>query len=209
MRSSKSTEVLKTSPKDILRAARVLRSGGLVAFPTETVYGLGADMTDKGAVRRLYRVKKRPLSKPFAVMIADRKMVGRMGCRFTGEARALTDKLWPGPLTVILEGNGGKKTGFRMPDHVVALKLLKEAKVPLAVPSANLSGNPPPRSAGDVLRDLDGKIGLVLDGGRTNIGVESTVIDMTVTPPRILREGAISRREIENILAHSKPRRNG
>ena len=199
------TVVLKLDPecpdtKLIARAAKMLQSGGLVAFPTETVYGLGANLLDKKAITRLYRVKQRPKGKPFTVHIEDASLIKRLGCEITKEAKALIDKYWPGPLTIILNCEDGRKIGFRMPANKAALELIRQAKIPVVAPSANISGEVPPTSAEAVLEQLDGRIDILLDAGPTEIGVESTVIDMSVTPPKILREGAIGRQAIMNTI---------
>lgn len=188
--------------KLIKRAAKVLRSGGLVAFPTETVYGLGANLLKKKAVAALYKVKRRPKGKPFTVHIADIASAKSLGCKVTKEAKALIARYWPGPLTLIVAERRGRKTGLRMPANAVALSLIKEAGVPVAAPSANLSGKAPPTDADSVLKQLDGEIPMLLDAGRTDVGIESTVIDMTVSPPKILREGAIPKRDILRVLRH-------
>jgi len=205
MSSLKNTPVLKIDPsrpniRHISFAAKVIRDGGLVAFPTETVYGLGANLLNKRAIANLYKVKARPGSKPFTVHIATLHTIRRMGCHLKKEALALAKKFWPGPLTMVLKTKGGRKIGFRMPDHKAALKLIKLSRVPVVAPSANLSGHPAPKNAREVLKDLGGRIDLLLDGGRTSIGTESTVVDLTVTPHKILREGAIKSNEIANIL---------
>ena len=205
----KKTVVLKVAPKRpdkklIAQAAKVLRSGGLVGFPTETVYGLGANLLSKTAIAKLYRVKERPRGKPFTVHISDASSMKRSGCEVTKEAKILIDKYWPGPLTIILNCKDGQKTGFRMPGNRVALELIKESGVPVAAPSANISGKRPPTTASDVLEQLDGRIDILLDGGATDVGIESTVIDMTVTPPKILREGAIDSRAIFRIMTNVK-----
>ena len=199
--SMKKTLVLKIDPKNpdtklISRAAKVLREGGLVAFPTETVYGLGANMLDKKALDKLYEVKKRPKAKPFTAHIAALKTIRELGCAITKEAQAFVDKFWPGPLTLILKSKDGGRIGFRMPDNNIALELIRSSKVPVAAPSANYSGKSAPTTAEDVLKQLDGKIDIVLDGGATHIGIESTIMDLTSEPFRILREGAIKRREL-------------
>ncbi len=196
------TVVLKVASKRpdkklIARAAKVLRSGGLVAFPTETVYGLGANLLDKKAIARLRIVKRRPEGKPFTVHIEDLSLIKKLGCKITKEAKALMDRYWPGPLTIILNCKDGHKIGFRMPDNRVALTLIKESGVPVVAPSANISARRPPRSPEGVLRQLAGKIDILLDAGPTDVGVESTVIDMTVLPPRILREGAIEAKKLK------------
>lgn len=206
MSSLKTTIVLKIDPVKpdagaMLFAARALREGALVAFPTETVYGLGANLLDKKAIANLYKVKKRPQGKPFTVHIASIKTIKEMKCGITKDARRLIKKFWPGPLTMVLMSESGKKIGFRMPDHKAALGLIKLSGVPVAAPSANLSGRPAPKSAGAVLKDLKGKVDILLDGGQTAVGVESTVVDLTRKPPAILREGAIKKKEIERVVS--------
>ena len=202
MRTSKKTLVLKVDPvrpdrKAISFAAKKLKEGALVAFPTETVYGLGANALKDKAMERLYRVKNRPRSKPFTIHISDESLIRKLGCKVTKEARRLMDRYWPGPLTIILAGKGKDKIGFRMPDNIVALRLIEESASPIAAPSANLSGARAPTDAEDVLNDLDGKIEILIDAGPTDIGVESTVVDMSDSRrPRILREGAIGEEEI-------------
>lgn len=175
----------------IKRAAAILKRGGLVAFPTETVYGLGANLLDKRAVKKIYEIKARPGNKPLTVHIADTAVIKKMIGRIPFKAERLINKYWPGPLTIILKGVRGKKIGFRMPDNKIAFSLIKKAGVPIVAPSANISGNKPPTSAREVLRELSGKIDIVIDGGKTKIGIESTVVDMTGRKPKILREGAI------------------
>lgn len=201
MGSLKKTLVLKVSSrkpekKKIFYSAKILKAGGLVAFPTETVYGIGANLLDKKALGRLYKVKKRSRNKPFTVHISNIKTVKRLGCKMTKEAEGLVSRFWPGPLTIILKSRHGEKMGFRMPDNKIALELISLAGIPVVAPSANISGHPPPTSAEGVLRNLDGKIDILLDGGRTDIGVESTVIDLTVKPFKVLREGAIKSEDI-------------
>ena len=182
------------------RAALILRDGGLVVFPTETVYGLGANMRDKKAIERVYCIKNRPKNKPLTIHIADIDMVEKMVGKIPTNAKKLAAKFWPGPLTLILKDKNGKKTGFRMPDNRIAFLLIKEAAVPVVAPSANISGERPPTNAKEVLRSLDGKMDMVLDGGRTKIGVESTVVDLSGRGFKILREGAISEKEIRKVI---------
>lgn len=199
------TSVLKTDPrrpdkKVIAAAAKVIRQGGLVAFPTETVYGLAANLLNEDAIKALYAVKERAQNKPFTVHIADLNIIRKMGCSITAQARRLIEKFWPGPLTIVLKSKTGPKIGFRMPANKVALELIKSAGLPVVAPSANLSGSKPPTDAEGVLKELNGKIDIVIDAGPTDVGVESTVIDLTVYPPVILREGAIKRGQIEKSL---------
>jgi L-threonylcarbamoyladenylate synthase len=200
------TLVLRVDPKRpdpavIAYAAAGIRYGRLVAFPTETVYGLAAHRSDRRAIAALYAVKERPRGKPLTVHIADTAAIAKMGCVLTAEARALIRRYWPGPLTIILKARNGSKIGFRMPANRIAYELIRLAGVPVVAPSANLSGRKAPTDARGVLRGLKGRIDLVIDGGRTKVGVESTVIDLAVSPPRVLREGAIGTRQIEKILA--------
>lgn len=207
----KKTLIFKINPKrpdkETLRlSADVLKKGGLVAFPTETVYGLGANLLDKDAMKLLRAVKKRPRGKPFTVHIADVALIKKLGCRVTKKAKLLIDKFWPGPLTIILKSPTSNKTiGFRMPKNSVALALIKEAALPVAAPSANVSGKAPPKNVKDVLKHLDGKIDLVIDAGRTDIGIESTVVDLSSKNIRVLREGAISAGELQETLGLRSP----
>ncbi len=182
----------------IRTAARTIREGGLVAFPTETVYGLGADALNAEAVRRIYAAKKRPLDNPIIVHVATKRDVSRLTDEVTAEAEKLMELFWPGPLTLVLKAldalpdatTGGLDTvAVRMPSHKVALALIRESGVPIAAPSANLSGRPSPTTAEHVRQDLDGRIDVILDGGLVDIGVESTVLDVTVDPPTVLRPG--------------------
>jgi len=199
------TIILKVDPvrpdrKAISFAAKRLKEGALVAFPTETVYGLGANILKKKSVERLYKVKKRSRSKPFTIHISDESLIGRLGCKVTKEARRLMDRYWPGPLTIILAGKGKDKIGFRMPDNIVALRLIEESASPIAAPSANLSGRRAPTDAEDVLEDLGGEIDVLIDAGPTDAGVESTIVDMSSETPRVLREGAIKKEEIAELI---------
>jgi L-threonylcarbamoyladenylate synthase len=201
MADPRKTLLFKVDPErpdreKITCCAAILRGGALVAFPTETVYGLAANLLDPGAIDSLYKVKGRPRAKPFTVHIADTSAIKKMGCRLDKRAKALIRDFWPGPLTVILKAKGGRKVGFRMPANKTALELIRHAAVPVVAPSANLSGRKPPTKAADVLKQLGGKIDALIDAGRTKVGVESTVVDLTASPPRILREGAVRAKEI-------------
>lgn len=205
MRSLTKTPVLKIDPAKPGRAAiglaaDAVRRGCLVVFPTETVYGIAANLSDRKAVERLYEVKKRFRGKPFTVHIADLKTIRAMGCAIPKSARRAIKKYWPGPLTVILKAKGGGKIGFRMPANAVALELIREARVPVVAPSANISGRKPPTDAALALKELDGLVDLVIDAGATSVGVESTVADFTVDPPAILRKGAITRPALERAV---------
>ena len=190
----------KPAKKIIILAADTIRSGGLVVFPTETVYGIAANLLDDKAITKLYDVKQRPKNKPFTVHISDVRMIEKLGCKVTTSARALIKKFWPGPLTIILKSEDGKTIGFRMPANKIALSLIKHAGVPIVAPSANLSGERAPASVEEAMKGLDGKVDMVIDGGKTDIGLESTIIDMTVTPPKILREGAIKAEDLKKYV---------
>lgn len=187
-------------PGLIRQAAAVLRRGGFVAFPTETVYGLGANLQDPQAIQELYRIKRRPFEKQVTLHVADLKEVENQGVVISELTRKFMRKFWPGPLTLVLARGDGSTVGFRMPKHRVALALLKEASVPVVAPSANLSGKASPRTAQEVLADLADEIDLVLDAGATPGGVESTVLDLTGEVGRILRRGAIAE-EVTQFLA--------
>ncbi|MDR1208890.1 MAG: threonylcarbamoyl-AMP synthase [Clostridiales bacterium] len=183
------------------RAASIIRSGGLVAFPTETVYGLGADALNPDAARRIYAAKGRPSDNPLIVHIADPGDIAPLTERVTPAAEKLINMFWPGPLTVILkktklvpdETTGGLDTvAVRMPDHPAALGLIRLSGVPVAAPSANISGRPSPTRAEHVAADLGGVIDMIMDGGECRVGLESTVADCTGDVPVILRPGAIT-----------------
>ena len=195
------TYVIKIDPKKpdidkIKSAAKAVREGKLAAFPTETVYGIAANFLDEKAIDNLYRIKGRPKGKPFTIHIADIGAIESLGCVMTKEALCLAGRFWPGPLTMILKAPEGKTLGFRIPANKIALELIRHAGVPIVAPSANLSGHKAPESAEEVLKELDGKLDIIIDGGHTCIGIESTVVDLTESPPRILREGAIKAEQI-------------
>ena len=188
-------------PDSIGRAADCLRRGGLVAFPTETVYGLGAHALDREAVRRLFDAKGRPATDPLIVHVPTFDRMSTLTRRVPASARALADRFWPGPLTLVLERSedvpdevtaGLDTVAIRIPSHPVARALLLAADVPVAAPSANLFTRPSPTRAAHVLEDLEGRIDMVLDGGDTNVGLESTVLDLAHGMPTVLRPGAIT-----------------
>jgi len=203
----------KPEKPKIKAAADVIRNGGLVAFPTETVYGLGADALNAEAVKRIYVAKKRPLDNPIIIHVATKQETLQLTEIIPSKARKLMSVFWPGPLTLVLKASekvpkaitGGLDTvAVRMPRHNVALALIKESRVPIAAPSANLSGRPSPTTAEHVKQDLDGRIEMILDGGPTNIGVESTVLDVTVDPPEILRPGGTSYEDLVKVISQVK-----
>ena len=196
-------------PALIAEAAAVLQAGHLVAFPTETVYGLGSDGLNPAALARIYAAKGRPSDNPLILHLARRDQLSVVAAVVSEIAEVLIDAFWPGPLTLVLPkhervpdlATGGLATvAVRMPAHPVALALVDAAGVPLAAPSANRSGRPSPTAADHVLADLNGLIPLILDGGPTMIGVESTVLDVTCTPPMLLRPGGVSQELIEALI---------
>jgi L-threonylcarbamoyladenylate synthase len=196
--------------EDIARAAAILREGGLVAFPTETVYGLGADATASQAVAGIYAAKERPRFNPLISHLPDLEAASREGL-FNADALALARAFWPGPLTLVvprapagsicdLARAGLDSVALRVPAHPLAQALLRAADRPVAAPSANRSGRISPTSAAHVLGDLDGRIDAVLDGGATQVGLESTIVACLDDHPRILRPGGLSRERIEAVL---------
>ena len=200
---------METKLVDIEEAARLLRARAVVAFPTETVYGLGALATCDEAVSNIFAAKGRPGDNPLIVHIGAVEQLCSVVSDVCVSAQKLMDAFWPGPLTVILPKHenlsplvtaGLSTVGVRLPSHPVALALLRAVNLPIAAPSANVSGRPSPTRASHVLDDLAGRIAGVLDGGDAEIGLESTVIDCTATPPMILRPGAVTRAEIEAVI---------
>lgn len=190
-------------------AARLLREGKLVAFPTETVYGLGADALNAAAVARVFAVKGRPADNPLIVHVAGAAQMEKLAKNIPKEAWLLAGRFWPGPLTLVLESSntvpkqatgGQDSVALRVPAHPVALSLLCKARVPVAAPSANLSGRPSPTTAAHVLDDLAGHIDAVLDGGSCQVGVESTVLDIRGGRPLLLRPGGVTPEEIASTL---------
>jgi L-threonylcarbamoyladenylate synthase len=204
------TRTVRAGAEAIAEAARILRAGGLVAFPTETVYGLGADAANGAAVARLYAAKGRPAFNPLIVHVPDLAAAQRLG-RFTAAALALADAFWPGPLTLVLPKSddclvtelataGLDTIAVRAPDHPVAHALIEAAGRPLVAPSANRSGRVSPTTAAHVAADLGGQIGLILDAGATRVGVESTIVACLSASPVLLRPGGVARAAIERIL---------
>jgi L-threonylcarbamoyladenylate synthase len=197
-------------PTAIREAARIIRSGGLVCFPTETVYGLGADALSESAVQRVFVAKGRPSDNPLIVHIADPRQIFDLADEnLSFNAEILAKTFWPGPLTLVMRRTilvpdavsaGLDTVAIRMPDHRVALALINEVGSGIVGPSANLSGRPSPTMASDILEDLRGRVEMVLDAGPTLIGVESTVVDVTVDPPAILRVGGLPQKDIEEAI---------
>ncbi len=211
VKNVRSTLWIKVDPKKpqieaIRIAANIIRKGGLVAFPTETVYGLGANALDSNAVAGIFKAKERPADNPLIVHIADKRDMHKLAKAVPQRAEKLAARFWPGPLTLILKRlkvvpdvtvAGLDTIGIRMPSNKIALALIRESGVPIAAPSANRAGKPSPTTAQHVIDDLAGRIEIVLDGGPTRVGVESTVIDITTLVPQILRPGGTPFEELK------------
>ena len=210
---------------EVRRAAEILRAGGLVAFPTETVYGLGADASSAAAVARLYAAKGRPGNHPVIVHFSSPENAFEWGREIPQAARTLAARFWPGPLTLILKRSaqakdfvtgGQDSVGLRVPSHPIAQALLEQFGGGVAAPSANLFGNVSPTSASHVREDLAGKVDLILDGGSSEVGIESTIVDLSGGTPVLLRPGGISKLQLEEVLQSkiqdkklSSPRHSG
>ncbi len=189
--------------------AGAIRNGGLVAFPTETVYGLGADPFNPGAVKRLFKVKGRPRKKPLTAHISGPDMIEEVAIDIPEVGYLLAERFWPGPLTMVMrKGRGipqevtaGRDTiGVRMPDHPVALALIEKVGRALVAPSANLSGHPSPTKGKEVIEIFDGKVDVILDAGKTEIGKDSTVVDITTRPMRVYRQGGLPIEDIMQVV---------
>jgi len=208
------TEIVKVNPINpdssiIKYAAKVILDGGLVAFPTETVYGLGADAFNSKAVKRIFEVKGRPIDNPLIVHVSSLSQLYRVAYDVPEKALKLIERFWPGPLTLIFKRKSDvppevsaylPTVAVRMPAHPIALSLISESNTPIAAPSANISSKPSPTSAEHVIKDLYGKIDLIIDGGETLYGVESTILNIQPEVPKLLRPGAIPLEEVEKVI---------
>ena len=210
------TELIPVNQENIdisamARAGELIRRGGLVAFPTETVYGLGGNGLNSHSSKAIYAAKGRPSDNPLILHIADRNELYSLVSEISETAEKLMDAFWPGPMTLVFpkselvptETTGGLDTvAVRMPRHPIALELIRMAGVPIAAPSANTSGRPSPTRASHVWEDMEGRIEMILDGGEVGIGLESTIIDLTGGIPTILRPGYITQSMIEEVIGH-------
>lgn len=203
------TKVLKADEESIAYGAKLLRQGKLVVFPTETVYGIGANALDTQAAKSIFTAKGRPADNPLIVHISDISQITPLVSDFPEKARKLAKEFWPGPLTMILPKSesipevvspGLSTVAIRLPSHPVALALLEQSGIPVVAPSANRSGSPSPTTAEHVLSDLNGRVDLILDGGDCNVGVESTVISLANEIPMLLRPGAITPEMITEVI---------
>jgi len=212
------TKILEINPKriDLAKikiAAEEIKKGNLVAFPTETVYGLGADAINAKAVAKIFQAKGRPFNDPLIAHIADINELHRLSKQVPPVALKLAKAFWPGPLTLVLKKSelvsgivtaGLDTVAVRMPADNIALSLIREAKTPIAAPSANIFGKTSPTTAQHVADDLDGKIEMIIDGGKTKVGVESTVLDITTRPVQVLRAGGISVEKLKEVIGQVK-----
>ena len=205
------TMIVPAVNENIEAAGAILRAGGVVAFPTDTVYGLGAIFSDAEAVRKIFRAKGRPENKPLSILVSDEKQVQLLAETVSCEAEKLMKEFWPGALTLIFRKKqsagipdevtaGGDTIGVRMPDSEIAVRVIREAGLPLAAPSANLSGQRSASNAEEVIGDLNGRIDLIIDGGDCPVGISSTVLDVSGEKIRILREGTITAEMIEKVI---------
>ena len=203
------TRIFGTTTEEIKQAAEIIKEGGLVAFPTETVYGLGADALNAEAVGKVYAAKGRPSDNPMIVHISSKDDVLKLTPEITEDMQELMDEFWPGPLTMVVPAlgiipkvtTGGLDTvGIRMPSEPAAAELISAAETPIAAPSANLSGKPSPTTYQHVVDDLDGRIDGIIAGGECKAGIESTVVDMTEETPVILRPGVITAEQLSQPL---------
>ncbi|MDP3731586.1 MAG: L-threonylcarbamoyladenylate synthase [Candidatus Omnitrophota bacterium] len=186
---------------DYLReAAGILSDGGLVIIPTETVYGIAANMGDTGAIERLYKIKERPKDKHFSLLIDTKEKIEYFAQDIPVSGYKLMGKFWPGPLTLVLKSRNKHTIGIRMPDNNIALKIIALSGASVVCPSANISGKPAPTNFDQAIKDLNGLVDFAIDAGSTRLGIESTVVDLTLTPARILREGAIKKEDIEAVI---------
>ncbi|OGX27406.1 MAG: threonylcarbamoyl-AMP synthase [Omnitrophica WOR_2 bacterium RIFCSPHIGHO2_01_FULL_48_9] len=199
------TEIIKVHPHfpeidQIAYCAKIIRQGGLVIFPTETVYGIAADFNNPKAMARLREVKRRSPQKPFSIMIPQKGLIANYTSSTDPKVYKLIDQYWPGPLTVIVPSADGVGTiGIRMPDHAIALKLVQEAQCTIAAPSANIEGRPAPKTCQEALKDLNGLVNAAIDGGEAHYGQGSSVVDFTKGKPTVEREGAVRQSDVDQV----------
>ncbi len=202
-------DVNNINVEELKKQAELLKEGKTVIFPTETVYGLGANALDENAVKKIYEAKGRPSDNPLIVHIYDREEVRDLAKDISNKAKIVMDKFWPGPITIILNKkdivpnttSGGLDTvAIRMPSHKIARELIKQSGLPIAAPSANISGRPSPTKANHVKEEMDGRVSGIVLGGNCDFGLESTVLDLTGEVPMILRPGSITKEDLEEVL---------
>ncbi|MBD3182046.1 threonylcarbamoyl-AMP synthase [Candidatus Poribacteria bacterium] len=201
------------SPGIIYKAARIIKFGGLVAFPTDTVYGIGADVFNDEAVEKIYKVKRRTLHKPLQILVAQKSDLKNITDNWSDLLETLVSKFWPGALTIVMKAKadfpsrvrcGLDTVGVRMPDNKIALELINACEGPIAASSANISEHPDAKSAHEVLDYMDGKVDLLIDGGDTPGSTPSTVVNISISPPAVLREGGLDIEKLSDILWRAK-----
>ena len=190
-------------------SAEIIKNGGIVVFPTETVYGIGTNGLDKEAVERLYKIKERPLNKPISLLVSDYEMIEKVAKDISEIEYKIMKKFFPGPLTIILNKkdivpdivtSGGSTVGIRMPEEEITRKLIEYAGVPIAAPSANISGKPSGIDLQEIIKEFGDKVDCYIDGGKSKIGIGSTIVKVENNTIKILREGSISKKEIEDLI---------
>lgn len=195
--------------KNLREPAEILGNSGIVIFPTETVYGIGANGLDKKAIKKLYDIKQRPLSKPISLLVSDMNMVEQVAKDITEVEYKLMKRFFPGPLTIILKKkdvvpdivtSGQDTVGIRMPAGKIARKLVEYARVPIATPSANISGEPSGTNLENIIKDFEGKVDYFIDGGESELGVSSTIVKVIDGVPHILRQGSITKQQIDEVI---------
>lgn len=195
--------------KEIEKAAELIKKGKIVIFPTETVYGIGVNGLDSNAVKKLYEIKKRPLNKPISLLVSDMEMVEQIARDITDVEYQIMKTFFPGPLTIILKKkeivpdivtSGSDTVGIRMPSEKIAIEIVKQAGVPIATPSANISGKPSGTNIKSIMQDFEGKVDFFIDGGESKLGIGSTIVQVINGEPKILREGSITLEQINKVI---------
>ena len=199
----------KMNYEELKQPAKTIKNGGIVIFPTETVYGIGTNGLDEKAVKKLYEIKKRPLDKPISLLVSSMEMVNQVAKEITDVEYKLMEAFFPGPITVILKKKeivpnvltaNGDTVGIRMPEGKIARKLVEYAGIPIAAPSANISGLPSGTNLNDIKKDFEGKVDYFIDGGDSKLGIGSTIVQVVNGIPKILRQGSITKEQIEEVL---------
>ena len=196
--------------EELKEPAKIIKDGGIVIFPTETVYGIGTNGFNEESVRKIYELKKRDFNKPISLLVSNMEMVKTVGENITNLERALMEQFWPGPFTIILKKKkivpdiltaNGETVGVRMPSGIIAKQLIEYAGVPIATPSANISGNPSGTNIDDIRNDFEGKVDCIIDSGISELGVASTIVKVIDGIPHVLREGTITKKQIQEVVS--------
>ena len=196
--------------EELKEPAKIIKDGGIVIFPTETVYGIGTNGFNEESVRKIYELKKRDFNKPISLLVSNMEMVKTMAENITNLERALMEQFWPGPFTIILKKKkivpdiltaNGETVGVRMPSGIIAKQLIEYAGVPIATPSANISGNPSGTNIDDIRNDFEGKVDCIIDSGISELGVASTIVKVIDGIPHVLREGTITKKQIQEVVS--------